>query len=69
MDTLALYDAYHEAGRLFSIPVADAGQAFYTHAEHQRLYAHDDYHPNHAGSRLAAETIAAVIRDLAAGVA
>lgn len=57
-----LYSAYHEAGRANGAPVADVGKRFYETADGIELYASDDYHPSHAGSRLAAETIADVIR-------
>ena len=57
----SLYDAYHKAGAMNSTSVADVGQAFYEAADSEDLFAHDDYHPNKAGSHLAAETIAAVI--------
>ena len=42
--------------------LADVGQKFYEAADSQELYADDGKHPNEAGSRLAAETIAAVIK-------
>ena len=58
----ALYDAYHEAGRINDVPVADVGLRFYESAGDMELYASDDYHPSPTGSRLAAETIAEVIR-------
>lgn len=41
--------------------IAEVGQRFYEQAEKKDLYAEDGQHPNEAGSRLAAETIAAVI--------
>ena len=59
-----LYDAYHEAGEKYGVPVADVGKRFYELSAQENLYAHDDYHPNRAGSHLAAETIAAVIAGL-----
>ena len=58
----ALYDVYHEASRNNSVPVADVGKRFYESADMMDLYASDDYHPSPEGSRLAAETIADVIR-------
>lgn len=58
-----LYEAYHRAGEENGVPVADVGKRFYELSETQNLYAHDDYHPNADGSRVAAETIAAVIRE------
>lgn len=57
-----LYDAYHTAAAENGVPVADVGKAFYEYANDMELYASDDYHPSHDGSRLAAETIAAVVR-------
>ena len=41
--------------------IADAGMTFYRLSPAQELYASDGIHPNEQGSRLAAETIAAVI--------
>jgi len=60
----SLYDAYHEAGKKNGMSVADVGKRFYELSAQENLYAHDDYHPNRAGSQLAAETIAAVITGL-----
>ena len=60
----SLYDAYHEAGTRTEAPVADVGKRFYELADIEELFARDDYHPNETGSRLAAETIAAVITEL-----
>ena len=57
-----LCDAYHEAADQNHALIADVGQKFYELSETQNLYAEDGQHPNEAGSRLAAETIAAVIR-------
>lgn len=59
-----LYNAYHEAGEKNGMPVADVGKRFYELSPQENLYSHDDYHPNRAGSQLAAETIAAVITGL-----
>ena len=42
--------------------LAAVGQRFYELADSQALYAADGVHPNEQGSRLAAETIAAAIR-------
>ena len=58
-----LYAAYHEAAEQSNALVADVGQRFRELAETQDLYAEDGKHPNEAGSRLAAETIAEVIRE------
>ena len=57
-----LYDAYHHAAEENDALIADVGKAFCEHADTVELYASDDYHPSHEGSRLAAETIAKVIR-------
>lgn len=57
-----LRDAYHKAADQNGALVADVGQRFYEQADSQKLYAEDGQHPSEAGSRLAAETIAAVIR-------
>lgn len=57
-----LYSAYHEAADQNNALVADVGQRFRELSDTQDLYAEDGKHPNEAGSRLAAETIADVIR-------
>ena len=57
-----LYEAYHAAGEENGVPVADVGLGFSEAGPEAELYASDDYHPSHQGARLAAETIAAVIR-------
>ena len=61
-----LSDAYHEAAELGGALVADVGQQFYELADSQDLYAdlyaEDGQHPSEAGSRLAAQTIADVIK-------
>ena len=56
-----MYEAYHEAATRNNALVADVGQRFYELSETQELYAGDGCHPNEAGSRLAAEVIAAAI--------
>ena len=56
-----LSEAYHEAADRNDALIAEVGQRFYEQAEKKDLYAEDGQHPNEAGSRLAAETIAAVI--------
>ena len=56
-----MYEAYHEAAARNNALVADVGQRFYELSETQELYAGDGCHPNEAGSRLAAEVIAAAI--------
>jgi lysophospholipase L1-like esterase len=54
-------EAYHEAADQNNALVADVGLRFYEQSETQELYEGDGCHPNEAGSRLAAEVIAAVI--------
>lgn len=56
-----LYDAYHEAAAVNNVPVADVGKRFFELADSRNLYAEDGKHPNEVGSRITAETIAAVI--------
>lgn len=56
-----LKEAYHTAAETNGALVADAGQRFFEQAEKKSLYEEDSYHPSEEGSRLAAETIAAVI--------
>ena len=58
-----MYTAYHEAAEQCNALIADVGKRFYELADEQSLYAEDGSHPNEAGSRLAAETIAAVLRN------
>ena len=55
-------EAYHEAARENHALIADVGQRFYEQSDTRDLYAADGVHPNAQGSRLAAETIAAVIQ-------
>ena len=57
-----LHDAYREAADQNDALIAEVGQKFYQLADSRELYAEDGQHPSEAGSRLAAETIAAVIR-------
>ena len=57
-----LHDAYREAADQNDALIAEVGQKFYELADSQDLYAEDGQHPSEAGSRLVAETIAAVIR-------
>ena len=57
-----LSEAYHRAARENHGLIADVGRRFYELSDTWDLYAADGVHPNEAGSRLAAETIAAVIR-------
>ena len=58
-----LWEAYHKAARDNDALIADVGQRFYELSPAQDLYAADDAHPNEAGSRIAAQAIAAVIQD------
>ena len=58
-----LWEAYHKAARDNDALIADVGQRFYELSPAQNLYAADGAHPNEAGSRIAAQTIAAVIQD------
>ena len=63
--TSQLSVAYHYAAEQYDALVADAGLAFYGIGKtdaHATLYAPDGSHPSEAGTQLAAETIAAVIR-------
>ena len=62
-----LSQAYHRAARENGALLADVGHRFYLLSETQSLYAGDGVHPNETGSRIAAETIAAVIRRHEAG--
>ena len=57
-----LSQAYHRAARENGALLADVGHRFYLLSETQSLYAADGVHPNETGSRIAAETIAAVIQ-------
>lgn len=57
-----LSEAYRQAACENKALLADVGRRFYELSETQALYAADGIHPNEAGSRIAAETIAAVIR-------
>ncbi|MBQ1311570.1 MAG: SGNH/GDSL hydrolase family protein [Blautia sp.] len=56
-----LSEAYHEAARRNNALIADVGQRFVELADTQQLYEKDSRHPSRTGSRVAAETIAAVI--------
>ena len=58
----ALSEAYHKAARENDALIADVGRRFYELSDTQDLYAADSIHPSELGSRIAAETIAAVIR-------
>ena len=55
-------EAYHRDARENKALIADVGRRFYELSATQELYADDSIHPNPLGSRIAAETIAAVIQ-------
>lgn len=56
-------EAYRKAAEENHALVADVGRRFYELFDTQDLYAHDGVHPSEQGSRIAAETIAAVIQE------
>ena len=58
-----LLEAYHKAAQENHTLIADVGQRFYELSHTQDLYAADGVHPNELGSRIAADTIAAVIQE------
>ena len=58
----ALSAVYQRAARENHALLANVGQRFYALANTRDLYAADGVHPSALGSRIAAETIAAVIR-------
>lgn len=57
-----LAEAYRLAAETNEALIAEVGKRFYELADRQDLYAEDGQHPNEQGSRIAAETIAAVIK-------
>ena len=57
-----LSEAYHRAAQENNTLIADVGRRFYELSDTQALYAADGVHPSELGSHIAAETIAAVIR-------
>lgn len=57
-----MHDAYFEAAKQNHALLADVGRKFYERSDTANLYAEDGSHPNEAGSLIAAETIAAVIK-------
>lgn len=57
-----LSDAYRQAAQDNQALLADVGQRFYALSGTQELYDFDGVHPNEAGTRVAAETIAAAIQ-------
>ena len=59
---LALYQAYHKAAEDNDALIADVGKQFYELGDRINLFASDDYHPNKAGSKLAAAVIANTIK-------
>ena len=63
-----LSEAYHRAAQENDALIADVGQQFYQLADTQALYAADGVHPSELGSRIAAETIAVVIRQREEGL-
>ena len=63
-----LSEAYHEAARENSALIADVGRRFYEWPDPRDFYAADGVHPSELGSRIAAETIAAVIRQREEGL-
>ena len=56
-----LSDTYHKAALEHHALIADVGQRFYQLSPTEHLYAADGVHPNELGTRIAAQTIAAVI--------
>ncbi len=58
-----MLEAYHRAALENVALIADVGRRFYELSDTQELYADDGVHPSEAGSRLAAETIAEVIKE------
>lgn len=58
----SMSEAYHRAAQENHALIADVGQRFYELSDTQDLYAPDGVHPNEPGSRIAAQTIAAVIQ-------
>lgn len=56
-----MHTAYQQAAEENHALLADVGQRFCELSEMQDLYAADGVHPNEIGTRIAAETIAAVI--------
>ena len=58
-----LSQAYHRAAEENRALIADVGRRFFELSDGQNLYADDGVHPNELGSRIAAEEIAAIIRE------
>ena len=63
-----LSEAYHRAAQENNALIADVGRRFYEWSVPQDLYAADGVHPSELGSHIAAETVAAVIRQWEEGV-
>lgn len=63
-----LSEAYHRAAQENDALIADVGRRFYECSDPQALYAADGVHPSELGSHIAAETIAAVIRQREEGL-
>ena len=63
-----LSEAYHRAAQENNTLIADVGRRLYEWSDTQALYAADGVHPSELGSHIAAETIAAVIRQWEEGV-
>ena len=63
-----LFEACHRAAQENDALIADVGRQFYQLADTQALYAADGVHPSELGSHIAAETIAAVIRQREEGL-
>ena len=63
-----LSEAYHRAAQENNALIADVGRRFYEWSDPQALYAADGVHPSDLGSRIAAETIAVVIRQREEGL-
>lgn len=66
--TQKLSEAYHKAAQENNALIADVGRRFYEWSVPQDLYAADGVHPSELGSHIAAETVAAVIRQWEEGV-
>lgn len=58
----SLSDAYRQAAQENNALLAEVGRRFYELAETRELYGFDGVHPNEAGARIVAETIAATIQ-------
>ncbi len=56
-------ESYREAAEKNHALLVDVGRRFYELADQEELYAADGSHPSELGSRIAAETIAAVIKE------